>query len=334
MSGQTEREAPVTVRRFPWDPDHLVEGTDALLWPAKTTGDVVGAGPPELPDPAQAWPAVLSWVSLKIVRFELAPPPQPVPEWVLASTSATAGPAYFVVHKAYQVGATVACDPPGELFVMERRDLFRLPVAARVSIETADGTWTTYCVDCSLGGLRVCAPGLLEVGSQVRLHLDLGAGESADLEAVVRHCRGLGEHAIVGLQFQDLEPRAEQRLTHFVGDHQRRLLPRVAAPVPVDYGPYGSHPFREGVATELSPGDVTFVAREAHPPGERLGLQLRVSRHEYRFAATVVSSEPLHDGDDDRSRLVRASLDELNREVQAQFRQAVRELAIDRVTSA
>ena len=331
MSGQTEREGPGRVRRFPWAPDHLVEGTQALVWPAKTAGGMP-EGLPELPGPAEAWPAVLSWVRAKIIRFELAPPPQPVPEWVLASTSATAGPVYFVVQKAYQVGATIVCEPPKELFLIERRDLFRLPVATRVRVETADGVWSTYCVDCSLGGLRVCTPGTLEVGSQVRLYVELGAGGSAELEAIVRHCRAVGEHSIVGLQFQDLEPRAEQRLTHFVGDHQRRLLPRVAAPVPVDYGPFGSRHFREGVASELSPGDVTFVAREAHPPGERLELQLRVRRHEYRFAATVVSSEPAHDGDGDRSKLVRASLDDVSPEVQAKFRQAVRELAIDRVT--
>ncbi len=291
----------------------------------------MGDGVPETPDPSEAWPAVLSWVKPKIISFELAPPPVPVPEVVLASTAAVEGPAHFVVRKAYQTGTTVACDPPRVLYVAERRDLFRLPVATRVRIQSGQGKWSTYTMDCSLGGLRVAVPGSLEIGTEVRLDLELGTGETAVVEAAVRHCHPLGEHAIVGLQFLEVGPRTEHRLAAFVNHKQQRLLPRVHATVPVDYGPEGGRPRREAMASELSPGDVIFVAGEAHAPGERLGLQLRVSRHEFAFVATVVSSGPVPAGDGSRYQVVRASLDDVSAEVQAQFRRAVRELALERV---
>jgi c-di-GMP-binding flagellar brake protein YcgR len=307
-----------------------VEGTEALIWRAE---DEAAAEADELPDPSEAIPAVLSWVRPRVLRFALAPPPLPVPELVLVSTLAVRGPARFVAERAYQVGTTVVCAPPAELFIFERRDLFRLPVATHVSIETPQGTMSTYSMDCSLGGLRVCVPGSLEVGTQVKVNVDLGSHESVVVRAAVRHCRPLEEHAIAGLQFLDLRPDVERRLSNFVGHHQRRLLPRVHAVVPVEYCPQNGRRFREGVASELSPGDVIFVAREAHLPGERMALQLRVSGKLYTFGASVVSSEDTVDDDEMSQRhLVRASLDDMSEMDQAQFRKAVRELALDRVS--
>ncbi|MGC8627411.1 MAG: flagellar brake protein [Acidimicrobiales bacterium] len=328
--GDMSSEAPETVRRLPWAPEHLVEGSEALLWPAPIGTASSDGLPPRLPDPSEAWPAVLSWARSKVVRFELLPPPRPVPELVLASTASAGGPVRFVVAKSYQVGGTVACEPPEELFLVERRDLFRVPLAARVTVESPAGSWASYCVDFSLGGLRVPVPCSLEVGSEVRLQVELGANGTVVVDGSVRHCHSTCGQAVLGVQFVGLDPRTEQRLSYLVGSHQRRLLPRVKAAVPVDYGPEGGKRRGEALASELSPGDVSFVARDAYALGERLGLQLRVSRQEFSFGATVLRSELVPDSEDDRCRLVCALLDEVSGEVQAQFRRAVRELALER----
>jgi len=330
VMGDTRPEGPETVRRLPWAPEHLVEGSEALLWPAPEETASSDGAPPPLPEPSEAWPAVLSWARSKVVRFELLPPPRPVPELVLASTAGVGGPVRFVVSKSYQVGGTVACEPPRELFLVERRDLFRVPVATRVTIESPAGSWVSYCVDCSLGGLRVPVPCSLDVGSEVRLEVELGASVTIVVDGAVRHCHSAGGQAVLGVQFARLDPRTEQRLSHFVGSHQRRLLPRVKAAVPVDYGPEGARRRREAVASELSPGDVSFVAREVYSLGERLGLQLRVRRQEFSFGATVLRSELVPDSENDRCRLVCALLDEVSGEAEAQFRRAVRELALER----
>jgi len=331
-SSQTGPEVPALERRFPWAPRHLVEGTDALLWPASAAGlDASGAPAAHTAiDPGEAWPAVLSWVRSRVVRFELLPPPRPVPEVVLASTMAVEGPVRFVARRAYQVGRTVACDPPEELLVAERRDLFRLAVAAPVTIGSPAGRWATYCVDLSLGGLRVPVPSPLAAGTEVGVTLGLGRGEAVAIGAVVRHCEGAGGIVLAGVEFQAMSPRTEQRLCYFVGSHQRRLLPRAQVGAVVDYWPEGGGRHREAPARELSPGDVAFVVREARPVGERLGLHLRLNRHDYDFGATVVSCGPaLGPGDADHY-LVRASLDEMSEEAQGRFRRAVREAAIER----
>jgi c-di-GMP-binding flagellar brake protein YcgR len=328
MSGQG---TPLLVRKVPYAETALVEGTEAVLWRAT---DEEAANIEEMPDPSQGVVAVLSWVRTTVLRFALRPPPQPVPDLVLVSTLAVTGPARFVAHRSYQIGNTVVCAPPEELYIFERRDLFRLPVAVHVAVESSSGTWNTYSIDCSLGGLRVRIPGSLEVGTEVKLRVQLGTDEAVALQAVVRHCRPFEEHAIAGLQFTGLGSEAERRLAQFVGCHQRRLLPRVRAVVPVEYRSEKERRFREGAASELSPGDVIFVAHEAHLPGEHLALQLRLRHHLYTFGALVVSSESARDKDGARRRhIVRASLDDVSQDLQGQFRRAVRDLALDRVSA-
>ena len=137
-------EQPVTAPPRPqtaWAPGLLVEGTEALLWPAE---DGVAAAAMPLPDPDEAVRAILSWVRPKVLRFQMTVAPQGFPELVLVSTQAASGPAQFVVHKSYQITTTVVCDPPDEVHIVERRDLFRVPVATPVVLTAPSGQHAIY----------------------------------------------------------------------------------------------------------------------------------------------------------------------------------------------
>ncbi len=350
----TGTAAAQVVRSVRWDDTDLVEGTEALLWPAEPQE---GADPEELPEADLAVRAVVSWARPKVLRFETATP-EPLPEAMLVSTLAVSGPARFVVRKNYQVGTTAVCDPPALVHIVERRDLFRVAAATEVLVRAQAQEWKARSMDCSLGGMRLFAPGTLEVGQPAEVVPALLRGEQVGIGCVVRHCHpyvatpapGAGAvprpassrppagqasasrpGAVVGLQFVGVSAEVERMLTQFVGYHQRRLMPRVHAVTSLEYKSHG-RPFVEAFGTDLSPGDLVYKAYEAHVPGERVDLRIRVGRKTFDFAAFVLSSElsPEDEGAP-RRHLVRAALQESSDAAEAQFRKAVRELAIERV---
>ena len=343
----SSQSAPHLVRRQAWTEAHLVEGTEALLWPA---ADENAAAAEELPGPDEAVRSVLSWVSPRVLRFEIAAPPQALPKLVLVSTRAVSGPARFVVPKSYQIGTTVVCDPPDEVRIIERRDLFRVPVATPVTVAAPGGKWALYSMDCSLGGMRVCPPELLAVGTEVELSVDLGPGRGVAIPAVVRHSHpypeaggalgacpkggGDGCPSQVGLQFLQLPAPAERLLAQFVARHQRRLMPRVKTLLTVEYRCQRRRQLVEALVNEVSPGDVVLVAFEDHLPGDRLELRLRLGHRDYNFEGHAVSSKTEVVGDDRARHLVKVSLDEGVDDAEARFRIAVRDLALEQLVSA
>ena len=329
------------VRRNAWEETDVVEGTEALIWGAESDDVAVLE---ELPNPATAFHAVVSWVRPKVLRFETASP-EPLPERLLVSTLAVAGPVQFVARKSYQVGTTAVCEPPEQVYLVERRDLYRVPVAARVTVASPSGRLRLCSMDCSLGGLRICPPEPLLVGSEVEVGLELDPGTVVTITAVVRHCRPVdpvrssaGERcdgcpSVAGLQFVGIPGDVERQLSQFLGRHQRRLMPRVQAVVPIEYRSHGRRPFVEAVARELSPGDVVLVVYERHVPGDRMELKFRIRRQEFSFQACAVASGTTGEGEGTPSRyVVKAALDEAGEAMEAQFRKAVRDLAIERVS--
>jgi c-di-GMP-binding flagellar brake protein YcgR len=339
----SSQSPPHLVRRQAWGEVQLVEGTEALMWPAQDEED---AATEELPDPGEAVRTILSWVRPRVLRFQMTTPPQALPELVLVSTRAVSGPVRFVVHKSYQISTTVVCDPPDEVHIVERRDLFRVPVAARVTVAAAAGQWALYSTDFSLGGLRICPPALLEVGTEVDLTVELGPGQVFAIPAVVRHSQpyvlrpdasparpGPGCDACpsqVGLQFLRLPLGAERHLAQFVARHQRRLMPRVKTLLTAQYRCESRRQFVEALVNEVSPGEVMLVAHEDHVPGDWLELKLRLGARDYNFGAHAVSCKTVVVGSDSRTRhLVAASLDEGDEAAEARFRIAVRDLALE-----
>ncbi|HET9059338.1 MAG TPA: PilZ domain-containing protein [Acidimicrobiales bacterium] len=314
------------VRKFAWPEIELVEGTEATLWPAP---NAEAASAQELPPSENGVEAVLSWARSKVLRFETASP-EPLANTLLVSTLAVSGPAHFVVHKSYQTGSTAVCDPPEEVFVVERRDLFRVAVATDVALSCQGGSLPGLSLDFSVGGLRAAVPRPLPVGAEVKAEVALGGGRRATVPARVRHCR-LGAPAVVGLQFERLAPDIERQLTQFVGTHQRRLMPRVRAVVPIEYRSHGRN-FLEAFATEVSPGDVVFSAHDSHRPGELVDVKIYLSHIEHSFGAHVLSNEEQGEEDGPRKHVVRLSLGEAAPDVEARFRKAIRELAIERMT--
>ena len=142
------------VRVLPWAEVELVEGARALLWPAGTEN---AAPTEEPPDPSSVLQAVVSGAKCSVLYFETACQ-DPVPDLLLVSTKSHQGPARFVVAKSYQAGTTVACDPPEKAWVTERRQFFRVLVAAPVVVRSPFGDWSLWTIDCSLGGLCTCTP--------------------------------------------------------------------------------------------------------------------------------------------------------------------------------
>lgn len=347
MSMQT---APRLVRRLKWADADLVEGTEAMLWPASSAEDA--EAPP--PDSADAVHGVLSWARPKVLRFETTTP-EPLPDLLLVSTLSVDGPAMFVVRKTYQIGPTAACEPPREIHIVERRDLFRVPVAAKVTLAAASRTWELSSLDCSLGGMRVCPPANLAVGSQVEVKVELHNGHVLNLVAEVRHShlfQPLGAAAakaprlgparvdscdacptIVGLQFLSVPAESERRLGEFVSRHQRRLMPRTRARLPMEYCPEQRAYYLETFASEISPGDLVFETRKAHVPGERMKVRARLGRRDYEFGSYVVASHSFARDEGGTGHCVRVSLDEGSDAQESLFRKAVRDLAIERMGS-
>lgn len=334
---------PRLVRKQAWGQGLLIEGTEALLWPAE---DGIEAAAMPLPDPDDAVRAILSWVRPKVLRFQMTVAPQGFPELVLVSTQASSGPAQFVVRKSYQITTTVVCDPPDEVHIVERRDLFRVPVATPVTLTAPSGKHALYSIDISTGGVRVCSPEPLQIGTEVDVSVELGGGQVVEAPAVVRHSRSFGVAggaprlaqqgerdgcpSQVGLQFLHLAPRAERQLAQFVARHQRRLMPRVKTFLTAQYSCDLRPLFVDAPVTEVSPGEIVLVAREAHLPGEPLGLRLRVGGRAYNFGARVVSCKTEAVGDGERTRhLVVASLAEGDDIAEERFRIAVRDLALE-----
>ena len=289
----TNEDLPFVARRVDWVDAGLVEGTEVLLWPATSEADAATGA---LPAAAEALAAVLSWVRPKAVRFETASP-GPLPELLLASTLVVGGPARFVVRKCYQIGSTVVCEPPREIYLVERRELYRVLVAAPVSVWAEQGSCSAHSLDCSAGGVRVYLPWPVSKAAEAVVELELSPGEKLRAVAAARHCsRHLDGPWVAGFEFVSLPPAGRRQLGQFLARQERRLMPRVKSLTLVECRSHGRATFTEGLASELSPGAVVLDLYEAHAPGDAMEVKLRLRRQSFGFSGRVVACTAVADG--------------------------------------
>lgn len=331
MDDSSNGDGALAGRRVAWEEASLVEGTEAVLWPASREEDA--AGDP-LPETSEGVAAVLSWVTPKVLRFETASP-EPLPELLLVSTLAVGGPARLVVRKTYQVGNTAVYDPPTAIYLVERRELFRVVVAVPVSVWVGTKECSVHSLDCSSGGVRLYLPAPLDVGHEAVLALEIG--ESTPLRAVgtARHCKKLTDELwVAGFEFASLPPGGGRQLSHFLALQERRLMPRVSSLALVEYRSHGRNGFREGLANELSPGALVLGLYEAHVPGDAIEVSLRLRRRSFTFPGRVVASAAVVDDSQTPVRhKVTVCLDPQDRAAEDEFRKAVRDLALEKLAS-
>lgn len=331
-SDGTKRPGAIVARRVAWEESVLVEGTEALLWPASSEEEA--AEGPFLPA-SDGVGAVLSWASSKVLRFQTASP-QPLAQLLLVSTLAVGGPARFVVHKTYQLGSTAVCDPPRELYLLERRELFRVVVAAPVSVLTGGAKFSVHSLDCSSGGVRVYLPAPLDLGREVAIELGIGEHEPLEAAAAVRHCKQVGEEVwAAGLEFVNLAAGPTRKLSQFIALQERRLMPRVGSVTLVEYRSHGRTRLRDGLAKELSPGALVLGLHEVHVPGDAIEVSLRLGRKSFTFQGRVVACVPVvEDAQATARHKVTVCLDQQGRAGEEEFRRAVRDLALENLASS
>ena len=327
----TNEDLPFVVRRVDWADAGLVEGTEVLLWPAASESDAAGG---VLPAGSEGLAAVLSWVRPKVVRFETASP-EPLSELLLASTLAVGGPARFVVRKSYQIGSTAVCEPPREIYLVERRELFRVLVAAPVSVWAEQGSCSAHSLDCSAGGVRVYLPWPVGKGAEAVVELELSPGERLRAVAAARHCsRDLDGPWVTGFEFVSLPPAGRRQLSQFLVRQERRLMPRVKSFTLVECRSHGRAAFTEGLASELSPGAVVLDLYEAHAPGDAMEVKLQLRRQSFGFSGRVVACTAVADGSHKPVRhRVTVCLEAPGDPQEEQVREALRDLALENLAS-
>ncbi|MDA8302387.1 MAG: PilZ domain-containing protein [Actinomycetota bacterium] len=327
----TNEDPPLLARRVAWADAGLVEGTEVLLWPAANEADAAGGALPAAPE---GLAAVLSWVRPEVVRFETATP-EPLAELLLASTLAVGGPARFVVRKSYQIGSTAVCEPPEEIYLVERRELFRVLVAAPVSVWAEKGSCSAHSLDCSAGGVRVYLPWPVGKGAEAVVQLELGTGEKLRAVAAARHCSRYPDGPwVVGFEFVSLPPSGRRQLSKFLAQQERRLMPRVKSLILVECRSHGRPAFAEGLASELSPGAVVLDLYEAHAPGDAMEVKFRLRRQSFGFSGRVVACTPVADANHKPVRhRVTVCLEAPAGPAEEQVRKALRDLALENLAS-
>jgi hypothetical protein len=175
-------------------------------------------------------------------------------------------------------------------------------------------------------GARVSGPDHVHHGP---VHYDLAHPDPARLGPAREGCPSL-----TGLQFLHVSSDVERHLYQFVGRNQRRLMPRVRALLPLQYRSHGRRQFVDAVAHELSPGDVALLADERHTPGDLLELRFRLGGQEFGFEACAVSCDTTSQEEGKSSRhLVKAWIGDSGDAIEAQYRKALRGLALDRLAA-
>lgn len=213
---------------------------------------------------------------------------------------------------------------PGRSLALNRRSLFRVPVALPVEIAVSPGqtdTVRTTTLDISESGIRTLLPSRLDEDLIVRLALHLSDDEVIVVPAQVRHWVRVTNGYATGLAFAQLSAGDAKLLAQAIARHQRRLRPEVSTSLLVHFTPSSTNRSYPATTIAISPGAVAVHTLDHLELGDRLSLSLRTGHQSFVLGASVVD----HQLTEERIRGVLA-LDVLGRSDESRLRSALDDL--------
>lgn len=216
---------------------------------------------------------------------------------------------------------------PRRLLAINRRSLFRVPVALPVDIaltrKEGDALRSTT-LDISQGGARVLVPSRLEEELRIRLSLHLSDDVVISTNATVRHCKKGANGFATGLHFGVLTGADPRHLAQAIARHQRRLQPQVHSSLLIHWTSPKSSRSHPATTVAISPGAMAIHTQDDLELGDHLSVHLRTPTQDFNLGATVVD----HARVDERNRTLLA-IDVLGQTEEKQLRAALQEMEDD-----
>ena len=167
------------------------------------------------------------------------------------------------------------------LLKRERRQSFRVPVQAPISINPSDSdVLEGILLDLSNGGMDVLAAKALATGTLVHFCFELPEGAlSIEGDAEVAWASANGQ---TGLRFLDIDPKMREQLSHWLAGHAHEALPEEADPV------------SQCKLTDLSLGGCYVETESPFPQESAVDLCLRTAGLEIHTEGLVRVMHPSH----------------------------------------
>jgi DNA-binding NarL/FixJ family response regulator len=167
------------------------------------------------------------------------------------------------------------------LLKRERRQTFRVPVQAAVSLSTEEiPNLEAILLDLSAGGMDVLAAKPLPCSARARCHFELpdtNVQVEGDVEVAWSSANGQ-----TGLRFLDMDPRMHEQLAEWLGAHSQEALPEEPDPV--------SH----CKLTDLSLGGCYVETESPFPQASAVDLCLKAAGMEIHAEGLVRVMHPGH----------------------------------------
>lgn len=213
---------------------------------------------------------------------------------------------------------------PRRVLAINRRSLFRVPVALPVEIgltRKEEDALRSTTLDISQGGARVLLPSRLDEDFRVRLRLHLSDDVVISTNATVRHCKKGANGYATGLNFGVLNSADSRALSQAMARHQRRLQPQVHASLIIHWTSEKSNRSHPATTVAISPGAIAMHTQDDLDLGDRLAVHLRTPSQQFAIDTTVVD----HVRVEERNRSLLA-VDILGQSEEKQLRAALQEM--------
>jgi PilZ domain len=214
-----------------------------------------------------------------------------LPDDLDASTSVTGAVMTFSTLAVQRSGRLLTCTIPDAVYRTNRRTLFRVPAAIPIDVAITARSASpieTTTLDIGHGGIRVLLPEAIDVGTAATLAVRLGDEDVITPAAHVCYSYlHVGGYS-TGLAFDRMSSAESKSLSHAIGIHQRRLLPRVESRLLATYTLAGTMASRAATVVHLSPGSVTMVSQDKVLLGGRLNMSLRLGNELFALEGTIV----------------------------------------------